>query len=277
MATADFEGDTPTPAWWRSVTIWMVFAMVLVAAVGTILSYAGIRSWGLSSGYPDVLASLLPIAVDGLVLAGVLQVVHACRNSTSAKYGWFLTIIGAAASVAANVMTAPGFIAAVSADQITAPIVMTAFAHGLPPVAVLLVLEAGQNISRQNMKKKLADGKAETITREALLEQELAEVRSASSDAVAIAQAAQGEAERELRALEQNHAVVHAGGAVASTRPRAGNGTQLGGKKQGHTQEVKNRAAYLRHVKGMTVAQVAAETGVSHASVKRYAKQSTAA
>lgn len=117
MPDTQLQGDADSrAAWWQSITFWMTFVMVVVAGVATALSYAGIRSFGLTSGYSDVLASLLPVPVDGLVLAGVLQVIHATRNCTSAKYGWGLTVIGAAASVAANVMTAPGFIIALAVN-----------------------------------------------------------------------------------------------------------------------------------------------------------------
>lgn len=163
----------------------------------------------------------------------------------------------------------------------TAPIAMTAFAHALPPIAVLLVLEAGQSISRQAMKKQLAEANATTLAREAILEQELAEARSAAAKAAASARelirAAKADAERAMRAQGQKSSTKAAAVPANTTPLPAGNVTWMAVKRAGTTtQETRDRIVHLRRVERLTVSQVVAETGTSRATVNRVMKDAAA-
>nr|WP_269048262.1 DUF2637 domain-containing protein [Paenarthrobacter sp. Z7-10] len=123
--------------------------LVVVALAGTVLSFSGIRSLALASGFSAWLAWLLPVSIDGMVLAGVLQVLGATASGTRVRYGWALTAAGAVVSVAANSLTASSALLAAVPQDITSAVV-----HGLPPATVLMTLEAWLSIRREGIRKE---------------------------------------------------------------------------------------------------------------------------
>ncbi|WP_411731741.1 DUF2637 domain-containing protein [Paeniglutamicibacter sp.] len=106
----------------------MLTVVWIVALTAGVLSYAGIRELALLADFSPSLSWLLPIILDGLVVAGALVVLDAEAKQTSRKFGWTLTLTGVAASVAANITVAEG------------PIAM--IAHSAPPLILALTLEA---------------------------------------------------------------------------------------------------------------------------------------
>jgi hypothetical protein len=85
----------------RRLTAAVVLA---VAAFAAIVSYSHIYDLGRAHGQAGTAARLLPLSVDGLILAASLVLLHEARNGRSAPAlaRWMLGL-GVAATVAANV------------------------------------------------------------------------------------------------------------------------------------------------------------------------------
>ncbi|MGV9762501.1 DUF2637 domain-containing protein [Micromonospora sp. NBRC 110037] len=75
-------------------------AVTVVAAVG---SYDHMRTLALEAGQTPLLATILPLSVDGLILVGTLALGDGRRSRWSA---WLAFLVGVAASLAANVIVA---------------------------------------------------------------------------------------------------------------------------------------------------------------------------
>lgn len=121
----------------------MLAVVWTVATTSAILSYAGIRQVGVTAGFGPVLSWLLPICIDGLVLAGALVVLDAEAKQTGKAFGWVLTLTGVLASIAANVATADG------------PVGIAA--HAAPPAILALTLEAWLHTMRSGVRAQQAE------------------------------------------------------------------------------------------------------------------------
>jgi hypothetical protein len=79
--------------------------VLAVAAIAGIVSYSHIQTLALSHGYTPATAGLLPLSVDGLILAASLALANGAR-AWLARTG---IVLGVLATVAANVMYGQGF------------------------------------------------------------------------------------------------------------------------------------------------------------------------
>jgi len=122
----------------------MLIAVWTVVISSFVLSFSGVRELGIQAGYHPILAALLPLCLDGLVLAGSITILDAEMRGLSKKFGWTITLVGVAASVAANVATAASL-------GLTAQVV-----HAAPPVVLALALEAWLSTMRGDVRQKAA-------------------------------------------------------------------------------------------------------------------------
>lgn len=141
----------------------MLTVVWIVALTAGVLSYAGIRELALLADFSPSLSWLLPIILDGLVVAGALVVLDAEAKQTSRKFGWTLTLTGVAASVAANITVAEG------------PIAM--IAHSAPPLILALTLEAWLATMRSTVR---ATQRTEQENAQAAAAKEAAEAKAAA-------------------------------------------------------------------------------------------------
>jgi Protein of unknown function (DUF2637) len=75
-----------------------------VGAVAAVVSYSRIYGLGRAHGQGDTAARLLPLSVDGLILAASLLLLHEARNGRVApRLAWFMLWLGIAATVGANI------------------------------------------------------------------------------------------------------------------------------------------------------------------------------
>lgn len=163
----------------------MLIAMWAVAGTAAILSYSGIQTLALQAGFHPMLSWLLPLTVDGLVLAGSLTVLDAESRNLPKTFGWFLTITAIATSVAANVATAEGWVSMVT--------------HAIPPVFLALCLEAWLHTLRSSVRieQQIAQQEEAAAAEEARVEAEaLAEEEAAQAKARAAAERAVARAEK---------------------------------------------------------------------------------
>lgn len=116
----------------------MLAVVWMVASTSAILSYSGIRELALGAGFGQQLSWLLPLSIDGLVLAGALVVLDAEAKKSSKTFGWALTITGVLASVAANIAVVAGLI--------------PMLAHAAPPIILALTLEAWLHTMRADVR-----------------------------------------------------------------------------------------------------------------------------
>lgn len=65
----------------------MLIALWTVVISSFVLSFAGVRELGVQAGYHPILAALLPLCLDGLVLAGSATILDAEMRSLSKKIG----------------------------------------------------------------------------------------------------------------------------------------------------------------------------------------------
>jgi len=97
----------------------------MVAAIAAVASYSHMRHLALRCGQEDLIATLLPLSVDGLVMVGAVAIGDGRRHTWSA---WVAFWTGVGASIAANVLAArPDLIARV--------------VSAWPAIALLLVVE----------------------------------------------------------------------------------------------------------------------------------------
>lgn len=84
-----------------------VAAVAVVAAVALVVSYSHTHDLALAAGQSELLARILPAAVDGLVVAGSTSLLVDHRaNRSGSDLAWLAVIVGLASSVAANVAAA---------------------------------------------------------------------------------------------------------------------------------------------------------------------------
>lgn len=109
--------------------------VLILAVSAAILSFSGLRTLGITAGFDENFAWLLPVIVDGMVLTGSLGVVSANLVGISTWYPWLLTYLGVIISVWGNVASAP--------DDLVAKIV-----HAIAPITFALSVEGMLRIYR---------------------------------------------------------------------------------------------------------------------------------
>jgi hypothetical protein len=113
------------PRWSRVAT---VMAVLVVAAVAAIVSYAHMRALGIRAG-EGWRADILPLSVDGLLVAASLVLYVRRRAGLRAKaLPWAGLMLGVSASVAANISAAE-------------PTILGRLVAGWPPLAFALAFE----------------------------------------------------------------------------------------------------------------------------------------
>jgi len=122
----------PTPDVVPMVAVWRrrlaTVAVVLVAAVAAWVSYEHLHELVLRVGETGVRARVLPLSVDGLMVAASLSLLVRRQAGQPARLAWFSLVLGGAVSVAANVATAE-------------PTLVGRMVAGWPPVALILAYE----------------------------------------------------------------------------------------------------------------------------------------
>lgn len=96
-----------------------------VAIIAAVASYSHMRSVAIDYGQPEMIATLLPLSVDGLVIVGAAAIGDGRARSWSA---WVAFLAGVGASIAANVLAAR-------------PEAIARIISAWPAVALLLVVE----------------------------------------------------------------------------------------------------------------------------------------
>ena len=81
-----------------------------VAAVAAVVSYSHIYGLGRAHGQDGPAARLLPLSVDGLILAASLVLLHEARNDRDApRLARFMLWLGSAATIGANIAYGAGY------------------------------------------------------------------------------------------------------------------------------------------------------------------------
>jgi hypothetical protein len=81
-----------------------------VAAFAAVVSYAHIYGLGQAHGQDGTAARLLPLSVDGLILAASLVLLHEARNGRGApRLARFMLWLGIAATIGANIAYGAGY------------------------------------------------------------------------------------------------------------------------------------------------------------------------
>lgn len=109
--------------------------LVVIAVASGVLSYHGLYALGVRSALPPALAALLPVLVDGLMLAASVSVIAETLSGLSTVWSWCLIAAGVAMSTAGNVLAAP--------DDLVARVV-----HGAPPVILAASIETCLRLAR---------------------------------------------------------------------------------------------------------------------------------
>lgn len=104
-------------------------ATATVAAIAAYASYSHMRELAIEHGQDVIVASLLPVSVDGMLLVATLAMREDRLNGVRRRpWAWIAFAAGVAASIVANVLAA--------ADDITSRVI-----SAWPAVALLLVVE----------------------------------------------------------------------------------------------------------------------------------------
>lgn len=94
----------------RAIRLLTAAVVFTVAAFAAVVSYSHIYDLGRLHGQSGTAARLLPLSVDGLILAASLVLLHEARNGRSAPaLARCMLALGVAATVAANVGFGVGF------------------------------------------------------------------------------------------------------------------------------------------------------------------------
>lgn len=103
-AAAEVPGPLPQPS--QALVVVTKLAVAVVATVAAVVSYSHTRDLALAVGQNPMLASLLPLSVDGLVVVGSTSLLID-RQYDRPGSGWAMlaVTVGLAASLAANVVS----------------------------------------------------------------------------------------------------------------------------------------------------------------------------
>ena len=80
-----------------------------VAAFAAVVSYSHIYGLGRAHGQDGTAARLLPLSVDGLILAASLVLLHEARNDRDARLARFMLWLGISATIGANIACGAGY------------------------------------------------------------------------------------------------------------------------------------------------------------------------
>jgi hypothetical protein len=111
---------------------------VVVAGASVTLSYLGLLDFASGAGIEPPYTLLFPLTVIGMVAIGFLEALQAALSGARGWFGRALVVLGVAALAAGGVNGAP---------EATEPASLVAYV--LPPVALLLTLEALLHIVRR--------------------------------------------------------------------------------------------------------------------------------
>jgi hypothetical protein len=90
--------------WIRRTT---VVSVALLAAIAAVVSFGHMRELALRHGEPSWSAALIPISVDGMVVAASMSILLTSRMGRRGEWlPWTLLVVGSLASLAANVAVA---------------------------------------------------------------------------------------------------------------------------------------------------------------------------
>lgn len=109
----------------------------LVAITAAVISFSHVRAVALHAGESDLTAWLLPVSIDGAVVAAVSVLLADSRaGCRPATLTWMLLALGLGASLAANVASAE-------------PTLTARAVAAWPPIALALGIEVLANVSRR--------------------------------------------------------------------------------------------------------------------------------
>ncbi len=94
----------------KAIRILTAFAVLVVAGIAAVVSYSHIYGLGRAHGQDGTAARLLPLSVDGLILAASLVLLHEARNDRAApRLARFMLWLGIAATIGANIAYGAGY------------------------------------------------------------------------------------------------------------------------------------------------------------------------
>lgn len=113
------------------------FGVALVAVTAAVISFSHVRTLAIRAGESELTSWLLPISIDGAVVAAVSVLLADSRaGRRSAPLTWLLLALGLAASLAANVASAE-------------PTATARAVAAWPPVALALGIEVLAGLARR--------------------------------------------------------------------------------------------------------------------------------
>src|SRR3954452_11082657 len=114
------------------------FGVLLVAATAAVISFSHVRALALRAGESELTSWLLPVSIDGAVVAAVSVLLADSRaGRRPAPLTWLLLALGLAASLAANVASAE-------------PTATARAGAAWPPVALALGIEVLAGLARRS-------------------------------------------------------------------------------------------------------------------------------
>jgi hypothetical protein len=104
--------------------------VLVLGGAAFVLSYDTLYRLALRIGFPDRLAWLWPLTIDGFIVHASDEALHRARigKRWQAAYAWLLVLCATGGSAAFQVATAP-------------PTLLSRIGHAVPPVALLLAFE----------------------------------------------------------------------------------------------------------------------------------------
>jgi hypothetical protein len=119
-----------------------VVGVVVVAITAAVISFSHVRSLALRAGESELTSWLLPVSIDGAVVAAVSVLLADSRaGRRPAPLTWLLLTLGLAASLAANVASAE-------------PTHTARAVAAWPPVALALGIEVLAGLARRNQSER---------------------------------------------------------------------------------------------------------------------------
>lgn len=152
--------------WIRTVVI--VLASIVGLSAG-MLSWNGLTNLAINSGYEGNIVFFLPVAIDGLILLGVADILRSGMTGRSTSYGWTLNVIGGVLSIVGNIASSGPW-------GITSQIV-----HSIPPVALFLSIEVLSRV----IKNRITDSSIEALEQQREQERELKRQQTLEARAIA--------------------------------------------------------------------------------------------
>jgi hypothetical protein len=160
------RGDTIT----RRVA---VIGTVIVAIAAAVLSFQALAELAIAQGYPEHLAYLFPIAVDGMMLSAAMVTTHGALRGVRLPWAYAATALGAGLSIYGNV---------VHSFNGTATSVVV---HAVPPLFMLIGIEMALYLTRVRLDERAVQEQDE---------------RQAELKAIRAQERAQERAERKMQA-----------------------------------------------------------------------------